>query len=346
MAALTIAAGQLATGLTLDAAPPKVRFPEVGVVLAQAHAVGDASYLLLLGSSRFLRIDVGTVTEVLRAKMGDAHPPVVTGAVRAGDAVVALYLLEQLLAKGSRPAMIALEISPETLARPAPWVAEQAIRLFTWSDVAAWAPEILMGDRASRVAAARLAPVHTYRRELLTWLVGSPPPYLRVPRRPRAKPSPQPAKPPAGPQAAPPPNVAPKAAKDGPSGWTLIGLRQPRRWLRHYRPDGGEARCLERLLAHCHERGIPVVLVGMPVTSWVRDLYTPEVERAFGNVIDRVSRSYGTEFVDYRGRVTDDLFKDHHHLTQRGGALFSRTLADEVLVPGLQHAGQGSTSNH
>src|SRR6185503_6722082 len=301
IAGATIIAGQLAAGLTLDAAPRKVRFPGAADVLRRAHAVGEVPYVLLLGSSRFWRIDADVVTTALGKAMGGIPPSVVNGAVRAGDTVVADYLLENLLAQGSRPGLVVIEISPETIARPAPWVAEHAIRFFTWRDVVAWAPEILSGDRASRVAAARFAPIHMYRREVLTWIVGNEPPYLRVLRPGHSSPPASRAKPvvvteEARPLATPPTVQPPAAAEPparGPSVWTVAGLGQTRKWLRRYRPDGGAARSLEHVLSRCHYLGIRVVLVGVPVTSSVRALYTPEIERAFRDQVERVTRRYG-----------------------------------------------------
>ena len=119
----------------------------------------------------------------------------------------------------------------------------------------------------------------------------------------------------------------------GPNAVTLFGLRETRKWLRRYRVDGGAARALERVLARCHDAGIRVALVGVPVSSWVRELYTPEIERTFGAYIDRVSGRYGAEFVDYRAKVPDRFFRDHHHLNRRGSELFVRLLVAEVLAP-------------
>ena len=323
-----IAAGQLAAGLVLDAAPTPVRFPQGASVLDRVRALGASPYVLLLGTSRFREIDMHTVDEALREAVGPEGPRVVKGAVEAGDPVVASYLLEEILARGSHPEVVVLEISPETIARPAPWVAEHAIRFFTWADVAAWAPEILTGDRPARVAAARLAPIQVYRRELLTWLVGSAPPYLRVPHSGSDT----------YPTAVEPRSAARTNAAAGgsahrqPNAGTLRGLRQTRKWLRHYHPDGGAARALEHVVARCHETGTRVVLVGVPVSSWVRALYSPEIERAFLDQIERIGRRYGAEFLDCRARIPDPFFKDHHHLNVRGGTVFARMLVDEVLA--------------
>ncbi|TMA34152.1 MAG: hypothetical protein E6J79_17045 [Deltaproteobacteria bacterium] len=352
VAGAVIAAGQLATGLALDAAPAKVRFAQGARVLEQARALGGARYVLLLGSSRFWELDPATAATVLRETAGAGSPPVLKGAVPAGDPVVADYLLERLLGQGSRPELIALEISPETVCYPTRWAAEHAIRFFTWSDVAAWAPEIALAGQARKVAAARFTPVQLYRRELLTWIAGTAPPYLRVAppgrldgtsarRLARPVPRVEDARPPPAPTAngagvtEPPERMRPNAA-------TLFGLRETRKWLRHYRLDGGAARALEHLLARCQDAGIRVALVGVPVSSWVRELYTSEIERAFGGYMDRVSGRFGTEFVDYRARIPDRFFKDHHHLNRRGADLFVRMLAGEVLAPRWRHREDGS----
>src|SRR5438445_11415725 len=243
IAGVVIAAGQLAAGLALDAAPAKVRFAQGAKVLDQARGLGRAPYVLLLGSSRFWELDAGTAAVVLSETVGAESPPVVKGAVPAGDPVVADYLLERLLTQGSRPALIVLEISPETICYPTRWVAEHAIRFFTWGDVAAWVPEIVIAGQVRKVAAARFAPIHLYRRELLTWMAGAAPPYLRVAppggpggtaarRAERLVPGAEHARVPPAPTAnrndttEEPERLRPNAA-------TLFRLREPRKWLRH-----------------------------------------------------------------------------------------------------------------
>jgi hypothetical protein len=343
IAAAAVVALQLAAGLALDAAPPAVRFAEGARVLSRARAFNGTPYVLLLGSSRFWAIDVGTASATLLETTGAGAPPIVQGSVQGGDAVIADYLLERLLAQGSRPTLIAVEMSPETISHPSNWIAGDAIRFFTWSDVATWAPEILVRGKPAQVAAARFAPIDVYRRELLSWIVGRPPPYLWVPA-PGEPAAAQPRVPGGtdGPRPGPATGLdemlaAPQPPRRQPNAATLSGLRQTRSWLRDFRL-GGEARALERFLARARAAAIRIVLVGVPVSSWVRELYTPDVERAFRDYMDRLGR-HGGEFVDSRARMPDRFFSDHHHLNARGGSLFAHVLASEVLTPRVREAG-------
>jgi hypothetical protein len=109
------------------------------------------------------------------------------------------------------------------------------------------------------------------------------------------------------------------------------------RWLRDYRVGGGAARALERLLQRCRQRQIGVVLVGVPVSSSQRQVYTPEIDAAFLGYVRRLTSTYGCAFVDYRARLPDHCFCDSHHATPEGGVYFSSLLACEVLLDAFQH---------
>ena len=141
VAAIAVAVAQLAAGLALDTAPARVRFAQGARVLDQARALGGAPYVLLLGSSRFWQLDADIAAIALRETVGGDGPGLLKGAMPAGDPIVADYLLERLLAEGSHPRLIALEISPEIIANPSRWVAEHAVRFFSSSlyDASPWA---------------------------------------------------------------------------------------------------------------------------------------------------------------------------------------------------------------
>jgi hypothetical protein len=65
------------------------------------------------------------------------------------------------------------------------------------------------------------------------------------------------------------------------------------------------------------------------------------VERVFRAYLDELGRR-GASFADYRARMPDDAFSDHHHLNPRGAGLFARVLASEVLARRLPDAGTTS----
>ena len=97
---------------------------------------------------------------------------------------------------------------------------------------------------------------------------------------------------------------------------TRRGLGEVPHWLRNYQPGGGTSEAaLERILQRCQKRGIKVTLVGVPVASAHRQLYTPAIEAKFQSYVSRYVKTYFCEFVDYRSKVPDDLFLDHHHLS-------------------------------
>jgi hypothetical protein len=342
-------AGQLAVGLALDAAPTWVRFRQGGKVLRAAASFGDEPYVALLGSSRFRDVDLGALSDALGEATGAPPPLILQGAVLAGDPVVFDYLLERLLGQGTVPTLAILELSPETLSYPAHWVADHVTRMFTWRDLPAWIGEIAARGQLGDLATKRLMPIHVYRTELLGWLTLERAPYLRVPspqdtpdgealeaRRPRerrrahaARSLPLGAHPLVRPTAGEAPDIDAR---------TLSGLRRMRDWLEDYRTGGGAVRSLESALARCREAGVRVVLVGVPVTSAHRELYTPEILAAYQAVLAPLLERTGVSYREYRARVPDALFVDNHHLSAEGGAFFGRMLAREVIAPAWTRA--------
>jgi hypothetical protein len=113
---------------------------------------------------------------------------------------------------------------------------------------------------------------------------------------------------------------------------TQAGLPTIKRWLRDYAVGSGSGRALEDLVQRCREHDMTVILVAPPVAEAHRSLYSPEIDFAFLCRVVDVSRRYGCQFVDYRARIPDRLFRDNHHLRQPGGQRFSRLLEQEVLL--------------
>jgi hypothetical protein len=130
---------------------------------------------------------------------------------------------------------------------------------------------------------------------------------------------------------------------DGPEPWHIAGVSDVAGWLRDYEVAGVTVRALGRVLRRCREEGIAVLLVAPPLSRPHRTLYTPAVEAAFRACIDKLTRRYGCRFVDYRDRLPEHGFADHHHVNGAGGEYFSRVLAREVLIPAWRDLCRGST---
>lgn len=118
--------------------------------------------------------------------------------------------------------------------------------------------------------------------------------------------------------------------------------------LRRYRIGGPVDRALERLLARCRDRHIDAVLVGMPVTSFLRELYTPEIDAVYRDYMAWLCRQYGCRFIDWRDQVPDSDFKDIHHMRLPGAGRFSWRLTLEVLAPAWRasHPSFSSSTPH
>lgn len=325
--------GQIAVGLALDHAPLRVRFPQAAGVLRKAAKLERSPDVVILGSSRF-RASVMTreMDDVLRKGHGQAPPVLLNAAVEAGDGYAMDLLLRRLLAAGVRPRLALIEISPETLARRNGWMNAHIARQLTFPEEAAILPEIALSRKIDLLVAARLNPVYFYRREILIWITGRKPPFLRVPdpaEVAREQSSQESAD-----AVAPEPGAGdPERAAEEFRRRAGRGARHIRKWLRKYEISGIAAEGLDRLLERCRAHGVKAILIGPPVTAVHRAVYTDDVESAFRAHLKDLAKRYGVGYVDYRERLPDDLFLDNHHTNAEGARTFSRLLAEEVVRP-------------
>lgn len=310
--------GQLAGGLLLDYAWPAVRFPSLAQLLDRRRSGPEDAQILCLGSSRF---GIGLRPSVMRAafrkELGDAAPVGICNAsVPLGDPVAEDFVFKRLRAAGVRPALLVVEVSPETVNGYNDWFGAHIDRQLNWGDVPRCLPDVIQSGQAGRLTAARLLPLYVHRREIRRRLEeavfgGAPDDadsgidWENIVQTPNAD--------------------ALEATRDG--------AELARRKLRHYQIGGRTAGALERLVARCQKRGIAVVLVGAPVTTVHRTLYSPPIDAAYHDYLARLCRTYACRFVDWRGEMPDADFRDIYHLRPDGGVLFSRRLTQEVLAP-------------
>lgn len=324
---------QIAVGFALDHAPLRVRFAQAAGILRKAADLARPPDVVILGSSRF-RASVRTwvMDEALRAGGGEAPPVLLNAAVEAGDPLAMDLMLERLLAASVRPRLVLIEISPETLARRSGWMNAHIARQLTFTTAVTILPQIALSRRLDDLLSARLNPVHVYRKEILIWITGRKPPFLRVPAPAEAA-------------------RARSAARDDDVLRANLdeseeeiaaaetrhragrGARRIRRWLRGYVIAGFAPESLDRLLERCRTHGIEAILVAPPVAGIHRAQYTPAIDAAFSAYMTDLTARHQVRFLDYRERLPDDLFVDNHHTTERGAHIWSRMLAEEVLRP-------------
>jgi hypothetical protein len=318
LAAILFFCGELALGVYLDTAPLSVRFPEAAAVLERARTQNPPPDIVFFGSSRFMAaIAPAEIDQDLRASHGGRIPAVLPMAVLGGDFVSTELLLDRMLAEGVRPRIAVIEVSPDLVGRPPHLLSAQLERLFRWREIFYWLPELFEADW-SALLTARIIPAYHYRRELLGWFVGRPPPYLSVP-------APEPL---AG---AGPVGEHPSATEtpDDPTH----GVERWARWLRRFRISERCAEVLERLLTRCQKEQIACLLVEPPVASGHRALYGSEVATPYHALLERLGREYGVPFVDFGDRLPDTSFRDDSHVNRTGAIRFSRLLASALIEP-------------
>jgi hypothetical protein len=325
---------QLTTSLLLDYCWPLLRFPSARKVLAHLAAEPDKPDIVTLGSSRFEAGIVPTEISSLVSQECRTDRPVrvFNASVPAGDIIAAEFMLHYLLEGGVRPKLVLLEINPETLNHYNDWLGVHVRRQLCWHDMPGYFVQVCQSMQMVRWLGERVNPVYYHREEL--WQATSE--ACRSLAAGTATNAPGRAKPALGQQPAwkellcPPPMALPAEALEQcrSSAFGVV-----RRWLRHYRISGGNAEALERMLRLCRQKQIEVILLGVPVTTPHREVYTSEINAVYLAYLDCLCQTHGCRFVDYRARVPDSLFVDTHHLGPKGGLFFSRLLTYEVLAP-------------
>lgn len=93
---------------------------------------------------------------------------------------------------------------------------------------------------------------------------------------------------------------------------------------------------LRRLLATCHQEGIVAALVLMPEGSLFRSWYAADTLRQVHAFLADLGREFHPVLVDAREWIEDEGFSDSHHLRPAGATQFSLRLGREVILPLLQ----------
>jgi lysophospholipase L1-like esterase len=326
-------AAQFGLTLLLDYVCPDIRFRTLVDTLAALRAHPRSPDILCLGSSRIgtaFREDI-IAKEVARLT-GDEDVSVFNAGVEGADLPTARLVFERILAEGTRPGLVVIEVSPETLAARNRWLRHDFIRQLTWGDVLTQGAELVRSGGATDVLKMRIIPVHYHRDRLRREL------YQRARNaytdwRDRRRGRDLPADIHTSGVAW---DVYMKNKRDEPTPpavRTEAGLPLVRKWVEHYQIGGGPAAALEALLRRCREEKIAVVLLGVPLSGPHRAFYTPEILTAYHGHVDRLCQEYGCRFVDYLDSMPDAAFQDDHHLMMEGAQEFSQRLAREAVAP-------------
>lgn len=340
--------GQFLVGWVLDVGAPWLRFPHLFQQAERALNQERMPTVVCMGSSRFgTGLNEEEMTRVLQAKTGDPAAQVFNASIPGGDLLVSEVVLKQLLRDGMRPKFVLLEICPEVVNHRNDWLQLHAVRQFTWRELFSYAGELMRTGHIKYYLKSRLAPIATYRNTLKKWLgeqledLESGKEKVQAPRAPRWATVSGTAK----------AQVVVQASDANDIPWdhlvqqhlapmepdlaqrTQAGLHAVQRCLRGYSAGGNSGQALERILRRCRGLGIEPVLIGVPLAQAHRDLYSPEIERAFQDYLQMVCNKYGCRFVDYRATLPDGLFVDNHHVGFPGRMHLSRKLATELLWP-------------
>jgi hypothetical protein len=316
-----IAAGQIAAGLLLDLDPLKVRFRPAESIISDLGKISHHPDILFLGSSRLQGdIRIEELQKAMQETFGKEIPLMVNCSFPDGDPYAMDFLLQHLLSCGIAPRMVVIEISPETVMLGGAFFGGQVTRILTLKEMPDAAPDLVAFGKIQELLSSRATPIYTFRKEILTYLFGLPPPYLALQTGARQPPV---------------TNVNPQNNPGEGKENILTRIRSSRpkvqSWLRGFRIQGLYPRHLESMLAYFKANGIAAILVGVPVTTTHFECYSDGINEKFLYYMNTLVRTYGCRFVDYRNRFPDDLFNDHHHMSLEGAGEFSRLFGEEVL---------------
>ncbi len=316
LAAVAFVALQLGTGLWLDDAPLRVRHWVADAALDRATATDPSPEWLFFGSSRFMAaIDTGTLKETI-------HVPTVSIVAEGSGIVGSAMLLERALDRGAAPRAVFIEMSPEWFVRPPRYLDAQMVRMFDWSDVWHWLPELALQD-LDKTIWARLLPSYRYRHELLTAWVGEEPPYVSATLVAAS-----------GGSAGTPPVDPAIARLDRGADFEAKPEDGARRWGKRVSPFPISERtvgALERALDRCRDAGIRCVLITPPLSSFQRAEYGDDVQNAYEALFEELEREFDAPHLDFSASAPDEDFLDSSHITNDAGERFSARIGPRLL---------------
>jgi hypothetical protein len=318
-----LAALQLTLAVAIERWRPEWRDPEYGckLRLLRERVLADPGrpLVLALGSSRVLN---GLHADLLGAPSSDGRtaPLVFNYGLTAHGPLHQLLGLRRLLSDGVRPDAVVVELLPALMPHDEYLAGEVAVGRQKFRDLAVlrrygrpasglygrWLAERAVPCYSARYCLlSRYAPdwVPWARREDHFWRHVGPDGWLAVP---------------------------PARSEDEHRADLEREHQRHAESFAHFRIGRRSDQAVRETLALCRSERIPVTVLLMPESSEFRSWYAHGAEGQLSRYLDELRRD-GTPVVDARGWVSDNGFRDGHHLLPVGADAFTERFGREVL---------------
>lgn len=291
--------------------------------LAEDYAKRTGPIVLAIGSSRTGEgIDVNRLTTNLQASVPDRRLTAYCATVSGSGLATQESILNALLQAGPKPEVVLLEVNPEFLDARKKWI--NITRDATWSNLFDLGGEALQ-KYGAKLAENRLLPLYSRRFEIrrFVWRWA----HERFDRTP-SKLDPQ------------EPNVpilftgfvpAPAPPEQMTEALRSKQIRLAPPIMKDFSPTGNAARALERMLAECQKRGVPVLMIDAALCSHSRVALEPS-RGQYRDYLNSLLQKYPTaRYDDASAALPDEAFRDHHHANAYGCDLLCQRLGKTIL---------------
>lgn len=342
------AAVQLSLALAIEFRWPELRDPIYGDKLHQlrahmAAAPGDASLVLMLGSSRAVHgLDAAAVEQRLN-EAGQRPVTVYNFGIPGAGPLTELICLQRLLAEGIRPELALIEVLPPMLAGQT-WSFDQT----QYPADRMWRREIPLIERYTQ----EVFPEQNLR---VDWWCGWWTPALthRIAILRKVCPS-----------FVPPEGRGHLFAQFDEQGWNAMpdATRTPERLqtglqtaqseysgvLARFQIGGASCRALEEMLETCRKEQIAAALVVMPEGDTFRTWYPAPAWRQIEALLHDLSERFSVPLINGRAWIAEEHFIDSHHLLSSGARTFSQRLGQHAapLLKRVQLARRSPAAAH
>src|SRR5262249_17899883 len=146
---------------------PDLRSSHLARALTQIDDCTSEVGIVCLGTSRFyLAFKAPLAQDQVCQTMGDRSVAVFNGSIPSADFDTSDYLLEQMLARGWRPSLVVLEMSPELVNQRNPLFGSHVLPRLNATTLPQYAADLWRSNNVKLLVKHRLLPVVSCRRSL------------------------------------------------------------------------------------------------------------------------------------------------------------------------------------